>query len=73
MQFSSFYFLCFAPAVILLYYAVKDTWKNAYLLLVSLLFYSTFGLPSFIVLCAIIFVTYGFAAALAKTKSAEAA
>ena len=69
MQFTSFYFLCFAPAVILLYYAVKDTWKNAYLLLVSLVFYSTFGLPSFIVLCAMILVTYGFARILANSKS----
>ena len=69
MQFNSFYFLCFAPVVILLYYAVKDTWKNGYLLLVSLLFYSTFGLPSFIVLAAIILVTYLFAKQLSKTRS----
>ena len=69
MQFNSFYFLCFAPVVILLYYAVKDTWKNGYLLLVSLLFYSTFGLPSFIVLTAIILVTYLFAKQISKTRS----
>ena len=69
MQFNSFYYLCFAPVVILLYYAVKDTWKNGYLLLVSLLFYSTFGLPSFIVLAAIILVTYLFAKQISKTRS----
>ena len=72
MQFNSFYFLCFAPVVILLYYAVRDTWKNGYLLLVSLLFYSTFGLPSFIVLAAIILVTYLFAKQLSKTRSKPA-
>ncbi len=57
MQFNSLLFVIFAPAAVLLFYAVPRKWKNWYLLGVSLLFYSGFGIPSLLVLCGIILLT----------------
>ncbi len=69
MQFNSLIFAVTAPLVILLYYAVPKSLKTWYLLLASLCFYSTFGIPSLVVLCAIILVTIISAKAIHATHS----
>ena len=69
MQFNSLLFLGFAPVVILLYYLVPRRAKSGYLLLASLLFYASFGLPSLFVLLGIITVTAVSAWMLSKQRS----
>ena len=69
MLFNSLSFLIFAPCAILLYYAVPRRLKNVCLLLVSLIFYSTFGIPSLIALCLIILFTYLSAVLLSRYRN----
>ena len=69
MLFSSIPFLyCFLPAVVLVYFLVPRSWKNAVLLLFSLLFYA-WGEPKYVFLMlATIALFYGCGLAIGKAR-----
>lgn len=69
MLFSSvFFLLVFLPFVIIFYYLLKDRYRNFFLLLASLLFYS-WGEPNFIILLLIsIFMNYCFGLGIRKDR-----
>lgn len=59
MVFSSVIFLCFFfPVTLLGYFCLPDKYKNAFLLVMSLIFYFYGGVQAFILLCASIIVNY---------------
>ena len=69
MQFNSLLFVIFAPAAVLLCYAVPAKLRTWYILAASLVFYSTFGIPSLLVLSGIILITFLAARLIHRNRS----
>lgn len=58
MQFTSLVFLILFPLVLIIYYSIPLKLRNSFLLLASCIFYLTFGVMYFPVLCAVTAVAY---------------
>ena len=69
MSFSSLLFIVFAPLAVLLSYAVPQKLRRYVILLASILFYISFGIPAVFVLAAIGMVTAVSAQLIHKTHS----
>ena len=69
MQFNSLPFIVFAPIAVLLSYAVPQKLRQYFILLASLFFYLSFGVPAIFVLAAIWLVTAVSAYFIHKTHA----
>lgn len=70
MSITSFYYLGFVAAALILYYAIKPDWQSRYLLLVSLVFYFWAG-QSYTIVYLIISTVSTYYAALAIHRAKE--
>ena len=69
MQFNSLTFLLFAPAAILASYAVPRKLRSSMILLASILFYLSFGIPAVFVVAGLWLLTVISAALISRTHS----
>ena len=69
MQFNSLSFIVFAPFAVLLSYALPQKLRKYLILLASIFFYLSFGIPAIFVLAAIWFVTAVSAYFIHKTRA----
>ena len=68
MTFTSFEFLLFFPAVVLLYNLIPQKWRVWYLLAVSYVFYAFMQPVYLVLLAAVTGITYGFARWMGATE-----
>lgn len=68
MTFTSFEFLLFFPAVVLLYNLIPQKWRVWYLLAVSYVFYAFMQPVYLVLLAAVTGITYGFARWMGMTE-----
>ena len=68
MTFTSFGFLLFFPAVVLLYNLIPQKWRVWYLLAVSYVFYAFMQPVYLVLLVAVTGITYGFARLMGATE-----
>lgn len=55
---SSTFIFCFLPICLLIYYILRDKWKNNWLLFMSLFFYTWGGIKFFPIICISILINY---------------
>ena len=68
MTFTSFEFLLFFPAVVLLYNLIPQKWRVWYLLAASYVFYAFMQPVYLVLLAAVTGITYGFARWMGATE-----